>query len=68
MTSSGSGAGGKGQLKVSSETVGSLLSEKLDHVAQLRAEFASKKVAAENSPAQQHANQASFFDSSVRVN
>merc|ERR1712226_1511567 len=44
----------RGQRSISSETVGSLLSEKLDEVAQLRSQFDAMKVEAENSPAQLH--------------
>ena len=61
----GSGPGGQpgsskaNQLKMSSETVGSLLSEKLDEVAQLQAQFDAMKVDAENSPAQQHSRHVS---------
>ena len=63
--STGSGSGGQpgsskaNQLKMSSETVGSLLSEKLDEVAQLQAQFDAMKVDAENSPAQQHSRHVS---------
>ena len=54
--SAGSGGGG-GAMKLSSVVVGSLLSEKVDQVAQLQAQFDVRKAEAENSPAQQHAKQ-----------
>ena len=62
MASSGTGSSGakSNQLKMSSETVGSLLGEKMDQVAQLQAHFDSLKLEAENSPAQQHSRHVSL--------
>ena len=60
MTSSASGGSSSGgAMKLSSAVVGSLLSEKVDQVTQLQAQFDVKKSEAENSPAQQHAKQVS---------